>query len=357
MLPNNLTIVIPSHNNPDYLTLCYASIRKAHPTIPLIIMNDGGCPVTQQFLDGLDDANLRHTTYDERVGHTILYDVGFQMATTEYIGILHADMVVPANFFDNLLPRLQRGYVVSARCVEPPLHPPGEEKIIQNFGMTPDEFQQPAFDDYCKGHIIRTRPSLFAPWFIHRQDYFDKIGGHDITFSPYGWEDADLFVRMMNADFIPAQYSDILVYHFTQRGHRWKDGVVGVEHDGYRLQMHMMQNLFAEKWGTLNWKDEHHTPRKLHRYYKQLVAKNFTHPNREHYEGIGVFFNEVVADGGQLIKPPRSQRDSPDYTLTIDYSQHYDVGELYSFIQQLPDLVAESEQGTYEVGGMTLEIM
>jgi glycosyltransferase involved in cell wall biosynthesis len=356
-MSSNLTIVIPSHKNPEYLKLCYTSVRAAHPTIPLIIMNDGGCTTTQEFLDSLDDSNLITRFYAERVGHTILYDVGFRMASTEYIGILHADMVVPKNFFEKLLPKLSKGVVVSARCVEPPLHPPGAEKIINNFGMTAEEFQQESFNTFCEGQDVITRPALFAPWFIHRDDYFERIGGHDIRFSPYGWEDADLFVRMMNADFTPIQYSDLLVYHFTQRGHRWKDGVLGTEHDGYRLQMQQMQNKFAEKWGTLNWKDEQHTPRRLHWYYKQLVVKNFTHSNREHYEGIQVFFNEVVADDGQLIKPPRSQRGNPEYILTIDYSQHYDVAELYTFIQQLPDVVTDSGRGTFEVAGMTLEIL
>jgi glycosyltransferase involved in cell wall biosynthesis len=353
---NNLTLVIPSHRNAEYLRLCYTSIREAHPTIPLIIMNDGGCPITQVFLESLNDSNLITQTYPTRVGHTLLYDVGFKLATTEYIGIMHADMVVPQNFFDLLLPRLEPRKVISARCVEPPLHPPGKEKIVMDFGMDAASFNMERFNQFAITQSLGTLPALFAPWFIHREHYFGLVGGHDIQFTPYGWEDADLFVRMMRNGFTPVQYTDLLVYHFTQRGHRWKDGQVGTEQDGYRLQMHLMQNTFAEKWGTLQWKDENHTPLALPYFSKkQLTVKNFTHPNRHKYEIIQVFFNEVFADDGQPIKVTGAP-DTPNYILTIDYALEYDVTELLQFIQQLPTLVHGTDASTYEVGEMTLEV-
>ena len=355
----NLTIVIPSYNNLEYLKLCYASIRVASKDVKLLMIDDGSSDGTKQYIHDVakSDSNLISLSSPERRGHTYWYDVGFYKATTDYIGIIHSDMVVPPNFFDILIPHLNESDVVSAKCIEPPLHPPGVEKIVKDFGMYPSQFKSAEFLSFVEAESKqmegKTAPSLFAPWFIHRQRYYDLIGKHDMQFAPYGWEDADLFVRMMKAGFNPVQVQSLLVYHFTQRGHRWNDGKVGTAHTDYQLQMHITRNRFASKWGTLNWKNELHTPNKIPSYYRQLRVKNYQYGNNP-YEFINVFFNRVVADEGVLYDDGRGME--PNYELILDYNVSYDVNELQMFLLQLPSMVEEVEEGWYEMGDMIIRV-
>jgi GT2 family glycosyltransferase len=347
-----ITLVIPSHNNLAYLKLAYTSLRKAGPNVPLIIYDDGSTDGTHEWLASLTDTHLTWEHFDKRIGHTVLYDRGFRDATTEYIGIMHADMVVAPNFFDLLLPRLSESHVVSARCIEPPLHGEGLEKVVKNFGMTADEFR---YDDFAKFATSQTTaetlPALFAPWFINKQQYFEKVGGHDLQFAPYGWEDADIFIRMMRAGFTPVQYKDMFVYHFTQRGHKWNNGQVGNYHTDYQLQMHMCRNRFIQKWGTMIWKDEQHTPVSIPPYIKNINITNYRTGHQ--YEVFNLFFDNVVADN-YLIKT--NNKTNPNYTFHLDYNKNYDLASLQDFIMKLPFIVDEYEEGSYDYSGLLLTI-
>ena len=49
------------------------------------------------------------------------------------------------------------------------------------------------FNEFCENRDInQTQQSIFAPWFLLKDEYFDKIGGHDTIYAPYGYEDSDI---------------------------------------------------------------------------------------------------------------------------------------------------------------------
>lgn len=360
-MSSNLTIVIPSHNNLDYLKLCYASIRAASKQVKLIIIDDGSVDGTYEWLTTLAEPNTFFISDSVRWGHTIWYDIGFHIAKTDYIGIMHSDMIVAPNFFEVLEPYLNTTDVVSAKCIEPPLHPAGREKIIKDFGMYPNDFKLVEFVNFAEAESEKmngkTAPALFAPWFIHKEKYNELIGGHDKQFAPYGWEDADIFVRMMKAGFTPVQVQSLLVYHFTQRGHRWNAGNVGTAHTDYALQMHITRNRFATKWGTLHWKDENHTPNNIPLYYKQLTIKNYSQSteSRVKYEVLNLFFNRVETTEGQVVKTDGSNR-KPNYEVVFDYAINYDVPTLVEFFQQIPFMIEQYDEGTYHLSDMIFRI-
>ena len=64
------------------------------------------------------------------------------MATNDIVMIYHADMYACPNMDEEVLKHLERGKVVSATRIEPPLHPDGPEKILQDFGIEPEEFDE-----------------------------------------------------------------------------------------------------------------------------------------------------------------------------------------------------------------------
>lgn len=266
-------------------------------------------------------------------------------------------MIVAPNFFNILESYLTEHDVVSAKCIEPPLHPPGPEKIVKDFGMYPSEFKSKQFFEFVniesESSKGKTTPALFAPWFIHKDTYYKLIGGHDKQFAPYGWEDADIFVRMMKVGFTPVQVQSLLVYHFTQRGHRWNAGNVGKAHGDYNLQMYLTQNRFMNKWGTLDWKDENHTPKKIPLHYRQLKIKNYKYGNNP-YEYVNMFFNKVVTEDGVLYDDGKNL--PINYEVVLDYHMFYDQTELQMFLQQLPFIIEETDIGDYEFGGMVISI-
>ena len=162
-------------------------------------------------------------------------------------------------------------------CIEPPLHPEGGEKIIKDFGMYPSEFRVDEFNQFTKDITINnegdTTEGIFAPWFLLKDEYFELIGGHDGIYAPYGYEDSDIFSRMALADFTFIQSRDALVYHFTQRGHKWTKGV-GIENTGYREQMEKTRKIYIRKFGTEPIFDYNHKPLPIPKYNIGLVLYN-----------------------------------------------------------------------------------
>jgi hypothetical protein len=67
---------------------------------------------------------------------------------------------------------------------------------------------------------------------------------------------------------------DTFVYHFTQRGHKWKNGKVGEFNNDYQQQMFNMQREFIRKWGTDMCRDNEHRPVSIIKYDIGLVMDN-----------------------------------------------------------------------------------
>lgn len=228
----NVSLVIPSRNNLKYIKFAYESIRQyIGEDVEVILLDDASTDGTWDWMKSVksDKTQIYRNDGPERVGHTVLYDQGAVMATNEVFGIFHADMVASPTYLPNMVKHLQRGTVVSATRVEPPLHPPGPEKFTMDFGLEPEDFKMTPFLQFALEIADRDKDKIsngvFAPWMIYTEDFF-AIGGHDKrVFAPMELEDSDLFNRFLLKGYKMIQARDALVYHLTCRGSRFKDGV------------------------------------------------------------------------------------------------------------------------------------
>jgi len=228
-----ITFIIPCRNNLKYLKQAINSIIKYYNDFhDIIILDDASTDNTWEWIQSLKGNNIikYRNNGPDRVGHTILYDIGISLAKTDIISIFHSDMIITKNYVSNMLKHLKPSYVVAATRIEPPLHPPGPEKYIKNFGLEPEEleknFQQ--FEQFVEqqeilNHNIKTS-GIFAPWIIYKKDFI-AIGGHDKLFAPMELEDSDIFNRFYLAGYTLIQSRDAFVYHMTCRGSRFKDGI------------------------------------------------------------------------------------------------------------------------------------
>jgi glycosyltransferase involved in cell wall biosynthesis len=234
-LYQRITFVIPCRNNLKYLQQALNSIETHYKDEhDVVILDDASTDNSWQWIQAYASNKTNIITYrnegDERVGHTVLYDIGFDLAKTPVVSILHSDMIVTPNYVQNMLKHLTPLSVVSATRVEPPLHPPGPEKYVRNFGLEPEEFSK-QYDSFIK--FVQeeewvnkdvTTNGIFAPWMMYKID-FSSIGGHDKLFAPMELEDSDIFNRFHLKGYNLIQSRDAMVYHMTCRGSRFKDGI------------------------------------------------------------------------------------------------------------------------------------
>ena len=228
----------------------------------------------------------------ERVGHTVLYDIGINMAQTPVVTILHSDMIVTQNYVGNMLKNLTPLSVVSATRIEPPLHPPGPEKYVKDFGMEPETFDIDAFKKfvYETEYVMedKTTNGIFAPWMLYKED-FTSMGGHDKLFAPMELEDSDIFNRFHLCDYKLIQSRDAFVYHMTCRGSRFKDGIeiekeipmpdgtIWYKPKDSKEYLELRQNKFKEwwrKWHTDVLHDDLMMPIVPNRYDTTFVVHN-----------------------------------------------------------------------------------
>jgi len=257
-----ISFIIPSYNNLRHLKNAYFSIKKHASNHEIILLDDGSLDGTWEWILSLTDTNIQKYRSKSRVGHTVLYDVGINLAKNDIVSILHADMIIGPNYVENLLKHLKPNKVVCATRVEPPLHPSGKEKITQNFGLDFDNLDITKFESFCSTEQLnskdKTTKGMFAPWILYKKD-FKSIGGHDHMFSPFPYEDSDIFQRWILNGFELIQSRDALVYHLTCRGHRWTEKIQK-DDDFYKECCYKNSRNFIRKWGSWIKNDEYSYP-------------------------------------------------------------------------------------------------
>ena len=353
----DISVVIPSYNNLEYLKLVYQSIRDISDDIEVILYGDGCDDGTDEWFLKIKHKNTITHSYNERIGHTILYDYGFQTASRKVIGILHADMVVHKNFFGNILKHIGTNNIVCGTCVEPPLHPAGGEKHIFDAGMYPDQFNYDEFTKFCEGlDIDKIQSGIFAPWFLLKDEYFDKIGGHDPIYAPYGYEDSDIFSRMALAGFEFIQSRDALVYHFTQRGHKWTAGV-GIENDGYRDQMEKTRKIYIRKFGTEPIFDYNHKPTPIPKYNIGLIIYNAP---QELVFFLEPYFTTIYTNNMQPVEGVSKLKNIEDDLINdifVTVNAEHLTNENIEFLMKLPYVLKQNTQiGSFKVDIFNLYI-
>tara|TARA_Y100000593_G_scaffold17200_1_gene34374 strand:+ start:2860 stop:4020 length:1161 start_codon:yes stop_codon:yes gene_type:complete len=375
-----ITFVIPSRNNLNLLKLAYKSIRRLKGEHEILVLNDASIDGTQEWLDSLEDSNLViHTNPGpDRIGIVGMFDKGIEMATTDIIFAFHADMVAGTNLDVNILKHLERGKVISATRIEPPLHPKGPEKIIHNFGIEPEQFD---WTDWIKGNENfekdETTNGIFAPWCMYKDDFF-AVGGHDELFAPQSREDSDLFNRFVLKGYELIQSWDALVYHFTSRGSRYNKFAGGdTGKDSPEWQQTNSKNMrnFIRKWGTNVQHDKHMMPIITPKYDIGFIIK---HCNTEILKTLEPWCSTLYVDmtGKWIDDYIKSEQNNTLYDLNekilsihaeknnnilVRFDANRILQDGFQFLMQIPHILKDSgelgdmEYGIFEISISSLE--
>jgi hypothetical protein len=191
--------------------------------------------------------------------------------------MFHADMYMGKGFDTAILKYLKPLSVVSGTRIEPPLHPKGLEKIVEDFGMYPEDFLKEEFDKFVQKTIQenegKTTRGIFAPWAIYKED-ITSIGMHDEFFHSYH-EDSDIFNRFILNGYDIIQTWEGWVYHLTCRGGQFQDGIEQVTQDPkFHLMKHNAAKNYVRKWGHFVKNDQYQYPIIPSKYDIQFDIQN-----------------------------------------------------------------------------------
>ena len=330
-----ISFIQPSRNNLKYLKWSYNSIRKNLGYRHEIcwaddFSDDGTWEWMQEIAEKDGNIKIHRNEGPTRLGHTILYDTLVDMATSDIVMIYHADMYACPNLDVEILKHLEKGKVVSATRIEPPLHPDGPEKVLCDFGIEPEEFDEQGLLSWVKGWKRTqgndTTEGIFAPWAIYKED-FQSIGGHDPLYAPQSKEDSDIFNRFVLAGYETIQTWQGYVYHMTCRGSRFKDGAMRnpagqVFMKGRESSEWLAQNLrstrnFIRKWGHMVKHDEYLKPIIPPKYDVGFVAYNC---DKNMLRELEPWCSDIYLDYGSVGKYSNEYRieEQPNTQFNLD---------------------------------------
>ena len=383
-----ISFIQPSRNNLKYLKWSYNSIRKnlgyRHEICWADDFSDDG---TWEWMNEIKEKDpnvkIHRNEGPERLGHTILYDTLVGMASNDIVMIYHADMYACPNLDTEILKHLERGKVVSATRIEPPLHPDGPEKVLQDFGIEPEEFDEQGLINFINQTWEgmpedKITNGIFAPWAIYKDD-FQRIGGHDPLYAPQSKEDSDIFNRFKLAGYELIQTWEGYVYHMTCRGSRFKDGALRnpagkVFMKGRESSEWLAQNLrstrnFIRKWGHMVKHDELLHPIIPPKYDVGFIVENCNNDLLKELEpwcsdiygdwvghkGFGV--NKYVEEEQpntqfDLKKKIHSDHIEPKNNVIVQFDCRFLTPQNFQILVNLSEILQESG----EVGEMELEI-
>ena len=369
-----ISLIQPGRNNLKYLKWSYDSIRKnqGNHEVQICVADDASTDGTWEWcMDMMEyDHNFAAIKNDgpERLGHTILYDrLVNEVAHHDICMIYHADMYLCPEALDSIEEHLKDKTIVSLTRIEPPLHPPGPEKIIQDFGIEPEEFDEDKLFAYLQStdneRSIKTTEGIFAPWAFYKKD-FQEIGGHDPLYAPQSKEDSDIFNRFQLNRIKFIQTWKGCVYHMTCRGSRFADGakrnpdgqvfMKNRETDEWLAQNQRATRNFIRKWGHFVKHDVYLKPIIPPKYDIGIIVKNC---NLELLKGLEPWCSTVYVDDNRTeyitveqpftsfdlterVKPYDNEKQN-DVLVEID-GQEFDNRD-FEYIQQLPEIIANDE--------------
>ena len=380
---SKITFCIPSKSNLRYLKTCIPSIRKNayrddHEIIVFVDSDEDG---TVKWLDQVKD-NLNLSYYvnpnlgKELYGIGRAYDFCIKKSTTDIFMIFHADMILGKDVDKILYDNLESKTVVCATRIEPPLHPNAGEKVIQDFGMYPEEFKEEEFNKYVIDNVKSfdnntSTEGIFAPWMMYKNEYVEILGGHDPILHSCR-EDSDIFNRMSLAGFKFIQTWEGFVYHFTGRGAGSFDGDEK-RHAEWLQQMNNSTKDFIRKWGSSVKHDRLMKPIVPPKYDIGLIVKNCnsnlleilepwcsTIYIKDDMQVITIDYfekekNNTLYDLSERIKPYDNEKNN-EVLVRIDATS-FNQDDL-SIIQQLPEIIQDSGAiGSFQLRNLFIDIV
>ena len=299
-----ISFIQPSRNNLKYLEWSYNSIRKNLGYRHEIVFgddfsDDGTWKWLQKIKKKDPNVQIFRNKGPERKGIVYWYDFLCEKASNDIVMFFHADMYACPNLDKEILRKLEKGKVVTATRIEPPLHPGGPEKIVKDFGIEPEEFDELGLLQFLEENPYENGDTegIFAPWAIYKEDYW-KTGGHDKLFAPQSKEDSDIFNRFHLLGFEFIQTWRGLVYHMTSRGSRFNPSSGGAPGKDSPEWIHTttknMRN-FIRKWGTVVQHDKHMKPVVSPKYDIGFVAYNC---NKHYLKQLEPWCDKIYLDLG-----------------------------------------------------------
>ena len=252
-MKKEVSFLIGLKNNLKYTIFFYENVRKIYPNVEIVFVSFGSTDGTHEWLDQLQDQNLKYFYSDESKTLSDTYNKATKLSTGEYVCFLHNDMVLGKYFLNNLEKGLLENEINFYKVIEPPIFTGDfrDWKLNQDFGEAIETFDAQKFFDFEESYLTAsnnlTTPTNHISFFLcAKRSTLLEIGGLDNLFNPMFCEDDDLIIRLKLLGLRTVQLHNALVYHFVSKTSRFSEEYKSKTE---AIEQRSKRN-FIRKWGS-----------------------------------------------------------------------------------------------------------
>ena len=294
---------------------------------------------------------------------------GVELASNEFVCLLHSDMYVPPKFDQIMLRQLQDHDFVTAWRVEPAVYPASADKVQMEFGRGVDmensaeNFNEEAFLAWVekneKSSKGRGQHRTCFPW-MTTKTLFQTLGGVDQLFAKYLVDDDDFYLRIAMNGHSYWQTFETAVYHMPSKTTKLKNDTFTDGDDEWQIQHNKSTRNFIRKWHSHQMR-AYTESMVLNPIYPRDVGFIIENCNPEMLYHLEPWCSTIYVDS-KLIDPyvteeqKNTKYDLKQRVLPYDNEKNNEVlvkfdaqkfeAEQYSFIQMLNDVLSDSgEEG------------
>jgi GT2 family glycosyltransferase len=271
---NLITFCLSTFNTLNYLKLVVKSVRENsyYNNSPFVIHAENCTDGTNEWLEEVKDKyNLEIYIEKNETPRGIGGGMNFcaDKVKTKYIGFLSSDFYMAKDWDKELVDICERRpndklWTFSYR-VEPAIFDDKNSRIgtlkvpEDTFGEMYDNFKAEYFlewaSNFSETNSLEFKKPEGVSGVIKKEDW-DYIGGNDDRFAPMYWEDADIFIRMLNEGYDFVLTTKSVLYHFASRTSRFPDD--NFKERPPHLAAYEQRSLerFIKKYGKLPYIDE-----------------------------------------------------------------------------------------------------
>jgi glycosyltransferase involved in cell wall biosynthesis len=225
----------------DWLEFVYHQVLKytdMEDTEFFFVANDA----TEKVLHYLNDHNIPHyisnNTKEQKKEWYInnvyrAYNFGASQAKGDFLIFINSDMAFSPHWLENLIKAYNGSNCLCTRLVESGKMPSGTYGVTQNFGRTPQTYNEAGFQEYVKKVAIKkvADGGLYGALFI-RKKHFLAVGGYpegnilpesDIFHPKYAIKgefcipgDAVLMAKLKTKNILHHTVFNSIAYHFQE---------------------------------------------------------------------------------------------------------------------------------------------
>jgi len=242
-------IIIPNYNGSHLIGQNLPKVLEAHAAYSgkVIIIDDGSTKEEQEKLQSIvlglrEKHKVELIVKSKNSGFPATVNAGVKASTAEYVVLLNSDVIPRMGFLKNPLDQLEKDDTLfGVGCMDESIE--GNKKVNRGRGLS---YWSKGFLHHTRGEVDKSNTFWISGGScVVRRDLFNKLGGFDVLYSPFYWEDIDLSYVAQKAGYSIVFDNKSVVEHHHQ------EGAIKKHYDSEKVTTISYRNQFIFIWKNI----------------------------------------------------------------------------------------------------------